>query len=158
MIMIDDPSQMSSIFNEYFVNAADSINKTISRTPDSPLRYLGSTNENSLFLSPVTPFEVEDIVSNISSSKSTGPQSVPIKLLKILKHHISHPLAELVNQTFLKGVFPIKLTINKVVSFFIKGYPEIMSNYRPISLLPVFSKYLKNKCIRSFILLWLAIA
>ena len=138
--LLDDPTQMASNFNEYFVNVADSINKAIPRTPNSPLRYLGSANENSLFLSPVTHFEVEDVISNLSSSKSTGPHSVPIKLLKVVKHHISHPLAELVNQSFLKGIFPSKLKIAKVVSVFKKGDPEIMTNYRPISLLPVFSK------------------
>ena len=107
--LLDDSTQMASNFNEYFVNVADSINKAIPRTPNSPLRYLGSANENSLFRSPVTHFEVEDVISNLSSSKSTGPHSVPIKLLKVVKHHISHPLAELVNQSFLKGIFPSKL-------------------------------------------------
>ena len=31
---------MSNIFNEYFVNVPANINKTIPRTPNSPLRYL----------------------------------------------------------------------------------------------------------------------
>ena len=56
------------------------------------------------------------------------------------KQHISHPLAELVNQLFLKGVFPLKLKVAKVVFVFKQGDPEIMANYRPISLLPIFCK------------------
>ena len=146
---------MSSIFNEYFVNVADDINKTIPRTPKSPLRYLGSANENSFFLYPVIHFEVEGMIDN--SSKSTGPHSVPIMLLKILKHHISHPLAELLNQSCLKEVFPSKLKVAKVVSVFKKGDPEIMPNYRPISLLPLFSKMFEKLMYKSLIHLLFAI-
>ena len=137
---VTDPVHMSNIFNECFVNVPDNIEKTIPRTPNSPLSYLGSAVENSLFLSPVTHLEIEDLIANLNSSKSIGPNSVPTNILKILKHHISHPLAEIVNQAFLKGTFPSKLKIAKVVPAFKKGDPEIRSNYRPIYLLPIFSK------------------
>ena len=92
---------------------------------DSRLSYLGSTVENSLFLSPVTHLEIEDLIANLNSSKSIGPNSVPTNMLKILKHHISHPLTEIVNQSFLKGTFLSKLKIAKVVPAVKKGDPEI---------------------------------
>ena len=34
---VTDPFQMSNIFDEYFVNVPANINKTIPRTPNSPL-------------------------------------------------------------------------------------------------------------------------
>ena len=108
--------------------------------PNSPLSYLGSAVENSLILSPVTHLELEDLIANRNSSKSIGPNSIPTYILQILKHHISYPLTEIVNQSFLKGKFPSKVKIAKVVSACKKGDPEIRSNYRPISLLPLFSK------------------
>ena len=80
------------------------------------------------------------MVANLYSSKSIGPHSVPINIFKIVKHPISHPLAKIVNQSFLKGTFPSKLKVAKVVPVFKKGDPEIRSNYRPISLLPICSK------------------
>ena len=49
-------------------------------------------------------------------------------------------LALLVNQSFQSGIFPDKLKIAKVISIFKKGNPELPSNYRPIFLLPIFSK------------------
>ena len=153
--LISEDIQMSNTFNEYFVNVADKITKTIPRTPNSPLKYLGSNSENSLYLSPVTHFEVEDIISNLDSAKSIGPYSIPVNLLKILKRHISHPLAELVNQSFLKGIFPHNLKVAEVVSIYKKGDPEDVSNYRPISLLPIFSKIyerLMYKRLYSFVI------
>ena len=68
-----------------------------------------------------------------------GPHGIPVKLLKVLKQKICYPLAELVNQSFLKGVFPSKLKSAKVLSIFRNRDPESMPNYRPISLLPIFS-------------------
>ena len=71
---------MSNIFNENFFNVPDNINKTIPGTPNSPLGYLGSPIENSLFLSPVIHLEIEDAIANLNSSKSIGPHSVPIDI------------------------------------------------------------------------------
>ena len=93
-----------------------------------------------MFLTPVTHMEIEDIISNLDPSKSIGPFSIPINLLKVLKLHISHPLAKLINQSFVQGIVPSKLKVAKVISLFKQGDSEITSNYRPISLLPIFSK------------------
>ena len=130
--------------NEYFVNVADKITKAIPRTPNSPMKYLWNDAKNSLYLSPVTHFGVEDIISNLDSAKSVDRHSIPVNLLKVLKRNISLPLAELVKQSFLKGFFSHKLKLTKVVSIYKKGDPEDVSNYRPISLLAIFSKNLRD--------------
>ena len=135
-----DPSKMSNIFNDFYVNVADGITKTIPLTRKSPLDYLSGRMRNSLFLAPVTLIEVNDLISILNPSKSVGPNSIPIKLLRIIGLSISPLLALLVNQSFQSGIFPDKLKIAKVISLFKKGNPELPSNYRPISLLPVFSK------------------
>ena len=49
---------MSNIFNDFEVNVADSITKSIPMTPKSPLDYLSTRTGNSLFLTPVTLMEV----------------------------------------------------------------------------------------------------
>ena len=66
--------------------------------------------------------------------------SIPIKALKILGPKISQPLTKIINLSFTEGIFPSKLKIAKVISIFRKGDPEVLSNYRQISLLPIFSK------------------
>ena len=135
-----DPVKVSNILNNFFVKIADNITRNMPRTPKSPLDYITNTNQNSIFLSPVTYIEVEEIILNLDPSKSVGPHSIPIYLLKILGPHISEALAKLVNQSLLEGIFPSKLKLAKVISLYKKDDPEIASNYRPISLLPLFSK------------------
>ena len=69
-------------------------------------------------------------------------------MLKILGASVSPLLALLVNQSFQSGVFSDKLKIAKVITLFKKGNPELPSNYRPISLLPIFSKIFEKLMYR----------
>ena len=152
--LTSDAAEMSIILNEFFINVGNDISKSIQHNPKSPTEYLTNRNSDSIVLSPVTAVEVNEIILNLDSSKSIGPNSIPVKLLKILGPKISHPLATMINQSFSNGIFPSKLKIAKVVPIFKKGDPEISSNYRPISLLPIFSKIyekLMHKRIYAFL-------
>ena len=93
-----DPSEMSNILNNFYINVASSITKTIPINPKSPLDYLSNRTSNSLFLTPVTLFEVKDVIDALDRSKSVGPNSIPIRLLKIVGCSISPLLALLINQ------------------------------------------------------------
>ena len=78
--LTSDQSKMSNIFNAFYVNVADGIAKTIPLTPKSPLEYLSNRTGYSLFLTPVTLLEVNDLINILNPSKSVGPNSIPIKL------------------------------------------------------------------------------
>ena len=69
-----------------------------------------------------------------------GPYSVPIKLLKLLSKSASESLTLIVNDSFNKGIYPNKLKTAKVVALHKKGASDNPTNYRPISLLSIFSK------------------
>ena len=129
-------------------NSINGITKTIPLTPKSPIDYLSNRTYSSLFLTPVTSIEVNDLINILNPSKSVGPNSIPIKLLKIIGVCVSLLLTLLVNQSFQSGIFPDKLKIAKVISLFKKGNPEFPSNYRPISLLSIFSKIFEKLMYR----------
>ena len=84
--------------------------------------------------------EVSEIIKSLKDGKSIGPNSIPIKLLKILDPYISVNLSDLINESFETGCFRDKLKIVKVIPVFKKGLTTKKSNYRPISLLSIFSK------------------
>ena len=61
-------------------------------------------------------------------------------IIKKLKKTISVPIGLLILHSMYKGVFPDKLKVAKVVPLYKSGDSSLFSNYRPISLLSVFSK------------------
>ncbi len=53
---------------------------------------------------------------------------------------ISSPLSDIINESFQCGIFPAKMEQARVIPLYKKGCPLSASNYRPISLLSIFSK------------------
>ena len=137
---VKDPCKIAKIFNNYFVNIAAGIDSEIPRTKKSPLDYLGKGLDLSFFISPTDSSEVENIITQFKNGKAVGPYSIPCKLLKMLNHLISPSLSILVNESFSTGIFPDQFKIAKVITLHKKESAENPSNYRPISLLSVFSK------------------
>ncbi len=137
---ITDPGEMANKFNHFFTNVASDITKKIPRTPKSPLAYLSNPNLDSFFIAPCAPNEVSTVIQSLKNGKSSGPNSIPIKLLKVLEPNISVTLSSLINESFETSTFPATLKIAKVIPVFKKGLATKTSNYRPISLLSIFSK------------------
>ena len=141
---IKDPVKVANQFNHFFTSVADDITQKIQRNPRSPLSYQANPDQNSFFIFPSTSDEVSKVIKSLKNSKSSGPNSIPIKLMKILDPHISIDLSSLINESFETGIFPNKLKIAKVIPVFKKGLITKKSNYRPISLLSIFSKIFEN--------------
>ena len=59
-------------------------------------------------------------------------------------HAHSCPLAALINQSFEQGIFPDKLKLGKVNPVHKKDSTDNPSNYRPISVLSIFSKIIEK--------------
>ena len=104
----------------------------------------------SMFLSPVTSVEVDSYISQMDINKSIGPYSIPAPLLRIFKTHISPLISSLINDSFLCGIFPSKLILAKVTPVFKKGSRQDKDNYRPISVLFIFSKIFEKAMISAF--------
>ena len=80
----------------------------------------------------------------MQNGKSIGPFSIPIKDLKLLNPYISKQLAHIFNQSICSSIFPDRLKYAKVIPIHKKGPSTNPSNYRPGSLLSVFSKIIEK--------------
>ena len=66
------------------------------------------------------------------------------KFLKDISGTISQALCELFNKSFSKGVFPDHMKLAMVTPIY-KGKSKLeVSNYRPVSVLPILSKVLEK--------------
>ena len=59
-------------------------------------------------------------------------------------------LTYLINVSMKGGVFHAELKLARVVPIYKGGDSGTMNNYRPISVLSFFPKYLRNLCINMF--------
>ena len=106
----------------------------------APHLFLKGNYPGSIFLSPVTSREIWTFIGNMNVSKSSGPYSVPVTILKTIKGYITEPLAFSVNDSFTSGNFPDKLKLARITPIFKKGSRFDKDNYRPIAVLSSFSK------------------
>ena len=147
--MLSDPNVLSNIFNEYFSTLGSKVQEKIPPVKGSFEAYLKKKSDDKLiinpdgrvfFLSPCLLRAISDIIVKLDENKSTGPNGIPVFLLKTFNDFFSKILSKLINLSFEKGVFPDLLKMAKVIPLHKKGSKFDHLNYRPISLLSVFSK------------------
>ena len=140
---ITNPYDIANTFNNYFASIAKTTKKIIKYSHKHFSDYL--SNESSrIFLRPTDKEEIANIISSLNSNKTSGPNSIPYRVLFLLKNEISKQLADLFNLSFMTGVFPSVLKTAKVVPVFKKDSKLNYSNYRPISLLSNIEKILEK--------------
>ena len=75
-----------------------------------------------IFLQPTDKEEIANI-SSLNSNKASGPNSIPYRILFLLKNEILKQLADLFNLSFMTGVFSSVRKTAKAVPVF-RGYPR----------------------------------
>ena len=114
-----------------------------------------SNLDDSGFLSPVFPSKtnlklhnisitskmVKKVRMNLDSSKASGPDCIPVVVLKNCESELSYILAELFNMCLKESCFPDCWKVSSVVPVFKNvGERSTAKNYHPVSLLSVVSK------------------
>ena len=93
----------------------------------------------------VTPNMVKKVIMNLDLSKASGPDCIPVVVLKNCEPELSYILAEPFSKCLEESCF---LDCWKVLLVFpvFKNVTErsTAKNYRPVSLLSVFSKVFEN--------------
>ena len=93
---------------------------------------------------PSTLEEVQMYINQLSTSKSSGPENIPLKLYKLIAPIIYTYLSEIFNKCYEKKVFPSILKCAKVIPTYKAGKKNAVSNYRPVSILSPLAKIFKN--------------
>ena len=144
--IITSAKEISNHFNNFFTSVAEKINKNIAKPKQTHLSYLGHKNNNTIFLSPTLPEDIEDLISSMKTNKASGPNSIPTKILKLFRKEFSKPLSDIINLSFNQGVFPNLHKIAIVTPIHKKGDKLDCNNYRPIFLLSNITK-IYEKCM-----------
>ena len=89
----------------------------------------------------VTPKMIRKIIMNLDLSKASGPDCIPVVVLKNCEPELSYILAELFNKCLKESCFPDCWKVSSVVPVFKNvGERSTAKNYCPVSLLSMVSK------------------
>jgi hypothetical protein len=144
--IVSDPLQIANKFNDFFTSIGpDLANKLpLMHANASIADTMPSPNVHSLFVEPCTEAEIICITNNLATTKGIGLDGYSIKVIKSVIGSIAVPLNDIFNKSFATGLFPDKLKYAKVTPVFKNDDKFCVNNYRPISVLPIFSKILEK--------------
>ena len=148
---MSDKFTISNVFNNYFVEIGQQLERLINTTVN-PLTYV-KFSSNNMFIPYVEEHEETEIVYKLKES-SEGWDSIPTVVAKTTIQSYIKPLTNLINCSFENGLFPDELKIARVRPIFKNGDNIDVTNYRPISVLSFLSKILEktmNNCLFKFI-------
>ena len=138
-INLINSTNTSETFNEYFSSIATKIHGNLTIPEGDPTALTPTPNTSFNFKSP-TPDMILNLFKNLQPKKSMGIDNISSKLLKELRFQLITPLKIILEKMIMQSSFPKTWKIAKVIPLFKKGDPKEPGNYRPISLLPAFSK------------------
>ncbi len=143
-LKIIDKQEIANKFNKFFANIGSIISSNVPDTDIPYTHYLKQPHHNTMFLDPTSPQEIINITSKLKSKTSQGHDEISTKLLKQCINHLASPLSHIINQSMLTGIVPSDMKLAKVIPIFKSGDQYSFNNYRPISILPAFSKILEK--------------
>ena len=134
-----DPCIIANKFSDYFSKIGLKLSEKIPNVSIFHTSFLTGNYPNTMFLEPSSKQEVIDIISSIRNGVASGYDDLPIFAIKDNIDIIAILLTYC--QPLSSGIFPNSLNISRgLPPVFKTGDCQLLSNYRPISILPIFSK------------------
>lgn len=99
---------------------------------------------DAFFLEQTTEQEVLAVIEKVKNSHAKDLFNIDTSFLKRNKEILVKPITHLVNLSFKNGEFPNDWKQSRVIPIYKSGKVDLACNYRPISILPFFSKVLEK--------------
>ena len=139
----NDPVEIANKFCEYFTNLGPSLADKIPTSPKSHMSFLTTNFVNSMFADSATRQEIIEIANSFRTGTAAGYDNLPTGIIKAISV-ISEPITHIINLSLSSGVVPRELKIARVIPIFKTGDRGLFNNYRPVSVLSIFSKLLER--------------
>lgn len=140
------PAPSAEKFSEHYSTTIKEVRRNIPPVAEDAMSLLPNQHPQNVKFSwsDVSSEEVIKAVSKIKPSKSKDIFDISNFLLKHVIYVIALPLSLCVNACIKEGNFPSMLKVAKVVPIFKKGPKDVAESYRPISVVPIFSKVFES--------------
>ena len=98
--IVSDNKTIANSFNKYFTTIAQKLQEKMKPSSVHFSNYMHINYPDSIFLDPVTPEEVNDIIANLDETKANDSYDIPPKLIKLVRHTLSKPFSIIANSSF----------------------------------------------------------
>ena len=137
---ITDKNIIANEFNTFFSEIGYKTGQQVPLSPTHFSEYLPNYVPHTMFVRPVSSSTVINTTLSLKSKSSSGHDDISTKLLKASISSIAEPITHIINLSLTEGKMPKELKIAKVIPVYKSAETTLLNNYRPISLLPAFSK------------------
>ena len=141
--LITDPFTIANKFNSFFSNIGPQLAQKLPPSEVNPSQFIPDSFDHQFNLTQVHQDKVSTIISKLKNS-SAGPDDISAKIIKLSSASIVKALTHTINLSLNEGIFPTELKVAKVVPIFKSGDSQLVSNYRPVSVLNSFSKVFES--------------
>ena len=137
--ILTDANDISNCFNNFFADIAPQLNNKLPPPSRDPISYLTGNFPDSM-APPIATYDDFFAVVKSLKNKKCNLNNYEAKIIKDNVTSLAYPIIFLFNQSVRESTFPKFLKSAQVVPIYKKGSKANVNNYRPISLLNVFSK------------------
>lgn len=130
-------TELANLFNNFFVEIGSS---TYCHEATNRIPRLSHT----MYLQPTSVAEVRMLYQKLRNSRSRDVDDLEIKPIKYVIDLIAPVLTHIYNVSISTGIFPDSMQVARVSVIYKNGDKNSLSNYRPVSILPIFSKGLEK--------------
>ena len=141
--IVSDKGEIATHFNNFFANIGPNLASNIPGPIPDFRKYMPEVNPYTIFLSPVTDVEIKKIVQSFKKG-APGWDEITADSVQCVLDYIGDALCYICNLSLNDGVFPNELKLTRIVPIYKANDPMLFTNYRPISLLSIFSKLLET--------------
>ena len=135
--------EIAEKFNSFYVNLGKNLAEKIEPCTKNFESYL-KISPNEMPEHDLSLEELKKAFSSLKPNKSEGIDEIHVNIIKTIFEFIEEPLHFIFNLSLKQGIFPNELKIAKVIPLYKKDEDDLVSNYRPVSILPCFSKILER--------------
>ena len=136
-------------YNEYFATIGTKIQQELGKTDQK--EYPEPPNAKKFNFKPETEGNIAKLIDHIRIDVAPGIDKLNARIIKDLKEVITPTLTSIINLCYKTSTFPDSMKVAIVRPIYKKDDKNDISNYRPISLLPILSKILERSATNQLI-------
>ena len=133
----------ANLFNNFFASQCTPLENT-SKLP--PLLMKTNNRLNTIFFKDS---DITSIIKSLKATKTHGADNISIRMIQLCGDSITLPLTLIFKFSLRNGIFPATWKMANIIPVHKKEEKNIVKNYRPISLLPIFAKVFERLLFNS---------